>query len=82
MPLLLPEARERARLLSDLHTEVHLDLTSTDHFTDDRGNQHEQAINRLASAGIAGDCAAGRYCPAGTVTRGQMAAFLYRALAP
>ncbi|MBC2931432.1 aminopeptidase N [Nocardioides sp. zg-1228] len=32
MPLLLPEARERAVLLTDVHTEVHLDLTSTEDF--------------------------------------------------
>ena len=30
---MLPEARERALLLTDVHTEVHLDLTSTDAFT-------------------------------------------------
>ncbi|WP_242497437.1 aminopeptidase N [Nocardioides oleivorans] len=29
---MLPEARERATLLTDVHTEVHLDLTSTDDF--------------------------------------------------
>ncbi|SEB57141.1 Membrane alanyl aminopeptidase Metallo peptidase. MEROPS family M01 [Nocardioides exalbidus] len=29
---MLPEARERAALLTDVHTEVHLDLTSTDDF--------------------------------------------------
>lgn len=32
MPLLLPEARERALLLTDVHTELHLDLTSTEDF--------------------------------------------------
>ncbi|MBD3915247.1 aminopeptidase N [Nocardioides hwasunensis] len=32
MPLKLSEARERATLLSDVHTEVHLDLTSTEDF--------------------------------------------------
>ncbi len=32
MPLLLPEARERAVLIFDVHTELHLDLRSTDHF--------------------------------------------------
>ncbi len=29
---MLPEARERATLITDVHTEVHLDLTSTDAF--------------------------------------------------
>ncbi|MDT0185411.1 aminopeptidase N [Microbacterium sp. ARD31] len=32
MPLKLPEARARAVLLTDVHTEVHLDLTSTESF--------------------------------------------------
>ncbi|CUR57090.1 putative Membrane alanyl aminopeptidase, Metallo peptidase, MEROPS family M01 [metagenome] len=32
MPLKLPEARERAVLLTDVHTRVHLDLTSTESF--------------------------------------------------
>ncbi len=72
----------RDEMASFLARALLLPPTSTDHFTDDARNQHQQNINRLASAGIAGGCAAGRYCPAGTVTRGQMAAFLYRALAP
>jgi aminopeptidase N len=29
---MLPEARERALLLTDVHTELHLDLTSTEAF--------------------------------------------------
>ena len=29
---MLPEARERAVLLTDVHTELHLDLTSTEDF--------------------------------------------------
>ena len=29
---MLPEARERAVLLTDVHTELHLDLTSADDF--------------------------------------------------
>ena len=29
---MLPEARERALLLTDVHTELHLDLTSTEDF--------------------------------------------------
>ena len=33
----------------------------------------------VAAAGITGGCGAGKFCPAGGVTRGQMAAFLHRA---
>ncbi len=33
-------------------------------------------INQLAARGITGGCGGGRYCPAGAVSRGQMAVFL------
>jgi spore germination protein YaaH len=72
----------RDEMASFLVRALGLPPTALDHFTDDEGNQHEQNIDRLAAAGIAGGCASGRYCPAGTVTRGQMAAFLYRGLRP
>jgi spore germination protein YaaH len=72
----------RDEMASFLTRALELPATTTNHFSDDAGNQHEQDINRLATAGIAGGCAAGRYCPGATVTRGQMAAFLYRSLAP
>ena len=40
----------------------------------------QDAIRNLWGAGITGGCTATRYCPLGLVTRGQMAAFLHRAL--
>lgn len=52
-------------------------------FTDDNGNVHEGNIEAIAAVGITKGCGAagsGLYCPASTVTRGQMAAFLNRAL--
>jgi hypothetical protein len=54
--------------------------TTTDFFTDDETNVHEVHINRLAASAITSGCTATTYCPAGIVTRGQMAAFLHRAL--
>ena len=54
--------------------------TSTDYFADDEGSQHEANINRLRAAGITSGCGPTSYCPNGLVTRGQMAAFLHRAL--
>ncbi|MGA7228892.1 MAG: S-layer homology domain-containing protein [Acidimicrobiia bacterium] len=54
-----------------------------DRFKDDNGNLFESAIERLAQAGITLGCnppANDRYCPNDYVTRGQMAAFLKRAL--
>lgn len=50
-------------------------------FFDDDGNVHEGAIEAVAAAGITRGCGeADLYCPESGVTRGQMAAFLNRAL--
>ena len=52
-------------------------------FIDDDGNVHEGGIEAIAAEGITSGCnppANNRYCPAETVTRGQMAAFITRAL--
>jgi hypothetical protein len=52
-------------------------------FIDDNGNPHETMIEAIAAAGITTGCnppAANYFCPASTITRGQMAAFLARAL--
>jgi hypothetical protein len=67
-------------MASFLSRAFDLPSTSTDHFVDDEGLSHEAAINRLASSGITSGCAADRFCPTGVVTRGQMAAFLRRAM--
>jgi hypothetical protein len=52
---------------------------STD-FTDDNGNVFEADIERLAAAGVTSGCGPTAFCPNDNVTRGQMAAFLHRAL--
>ena len=44
------------------------------------GHAFFQEIEALAASGVTSGCAAGAYCPNGLVTRGQMAAFLARAL--
>ena len=52
-------------------------------FTDDDGNVHEGYIEAIAEAGITSGCnppISDRYCPQRNVTRGEMAAFLVRAL--
>jgi SpoIID/LytB domain protein len=52
-------------------------------FSDISGSVHYDAIVFIADAGITTGCnppANTKYCPAGSVTRGQMAAFLVRAL--
>ena len=54
--------------------------TANDFFTDDETSTHENAINRVAEAGITTGCTATTFCPKNSVTRGQMAAFLHRAM--
>jgi hypothetical protein len=52
-------------------------------FIDDDGNVHEGGIEAIAAAGVTTGCnppTNNRYCPSQTVTRGQMAAFIVRAL--
>ena len=39
---------------------------------------HEMAIGVLWDEGLTTGCGAGRYCPNDHITRGQLAAFLYR----
>jgi uncharacterized delta-60 repeat protein len=53
------------------------------HFTDTTGHTFELAIDRLRTAGVTEGCNPpdnDRFCPDDLVTRGQMAAFLVRAL--
>jgi uncharacterized protein YkwD len=49
-------------------------------FGDDNNSVFEDDIEWLAATGITLGCAPNRFCPTDTVTRGQMAAFLRRAL--
>jgi len=52
-------------------------------FTDDNGSVHEADIEAIAAAGITRGCnppVNDKYCPESSVTRGEMAAFLNRAL--
>jgi hypothetical protein len=49
-------------------------------FGDVTGAWYEDAVDRVAAAGITVGCARDRFCPHRTVTRAEMAAFLSRAL--
>jgi hypothetical protein len=51
-------------------------------FDDDDGSVHEAAIEALAGAGITGGCSADgfSFCPTRTLSRGQLASLLVRAL--
>lgn len=56
---------------------------TTDRFIDDDASVFEYDIDRLAAAGVTRGCNPpdnDRFCPNNTVTRGQMAAVLHRAL--
>lgn len=70
----------RGQMASFLARALDLPPATEDHFGDDNGTTHEDAINRLAEAGIANGCTSSRFCPDRAVTREQMAGFLQRAL--
>jgi hypothetical protein len=70
----------RGQLATFLAEALNLPAATDDHFTDDDGTTHEDDINRLADAGLASGCGAGRFCPSEPVTRAQSASFLARAL--
>ncbi|MET0567338.1 MAG: CAP domain-containing protein [Acidimicrobiia bacterium] len=59
-----------------------LPAVNGDHFNDDDASTFENAINRVAAAGITQGCNPpenSKFCPNRTMTRGEMAAFLVRA---
>ncbi len=70
----------RAQMATFLTRGFDLPATTIDFFSDDDGNRHEARINSVAAANITRGCGPDRFCPDGIVTRGQMAAFLHRAM--
>ena len=70
----------RDQMASFLVRAFELARSSVDRFTDDEGSIHENDIDALAASGITAGCGGTRYCPRNPVTRGQMAAFLHRAV--
>ena len=58
------------------------DLPPGGTFYDDDGSPHEGAIEALVATDVTKGCVVtpAAFCPRGSVTRGEMAAFLYRAL--
>jgi hypothetical protein len=70
----------RGEMASFLTRGLKLATTTVDRFVDDEDSLHEDAINRVAQAGITLGCDATQFCPAAPTTRGQMAAFLRRGL--
>ena len=74
------EAVTRAQMASFVARALSLPSASGDYFSDDGASMHQADINRLAQAGITNGCGGGRYCPDDSVTRGEMASFISRAL--
>lgn len=72
----------RGQMAAFMVRGLHLPAATKDYFTDDNGTTFEDDINRLAESGITKGCTPTTYCPDDDVTRGQMAAFLHRALEP
>lgn len=71
----------RQEMAAFLARALELPSIGANRFVDDDGSVFESDIARLASAGITRGCNPplnDRFCPAATVTRGEMAAFLHR----
>ena len=75
-------AVSRAEMAAFLSRALELPAATGDFFVDDDGSVYEDAINRLAEAGITRGCdsGGGLFCPDVAVNRAQMATFLIRAL--
>lgn len=77
------ESVTRGQMAAFLRRALELTSVATDYFSDTDGSVFESDINALAAAGITKGCnppANDRFCPDEWVTRGQLAAFLARAL--
>ncbi|HLT97085.1 MAG TPA: hypothetical protein VK070_09900 [Acidimicrobiia bacterium] len=73
----------RGEMAAFLVRALGIPSSSTNHFNDDNGHLFEREINALASADITRGCnppANTRFCPDRTLSRGEMAALLVRAL--
>jgi uncharacterized protein YkwD len=82
--LFCPESNvTRGQMAAFLARALDLPAAREIEFSDDDGSQFEQDIETIAAAGITSGCnppSNTRFCPGENVTRGQMAAFLARAL--
>jgi uncharacterized protein YkwD len=77
------ESVTRGAMAAFIARALSLPAVDGDHFNDDDASTFENAINQIAAAGITQGCNPPqntRFCPDRTMTRGEMAAFLTRAL--
>lgn len=70
----------RAQMASFLQRALDLQTSSIDFFWDDTFSGHQSSINAIAAAKISLGCGSGKFCPSATVSRGEIATFLVRAL--
>ncbi|MGH8924762.1 MAG: S-layer homology domain-containing protein [Acidimicrobiia bacterium] len=79
-PMFCPNASvTRGQMAAFLNRALSL-APGPDAFSDDEGSIFEADINAVAHAGITVGCTPTAFCPNDLITRGQMAAFLDRAL--
>jgi hypothetical protein len=70
----------RGQMAAFLRRAIGLPDAAVDAFTDDDGSEFEADIDAISAAGITTGCAPDIFCVDAPVTRGQMAAFIVRAL--
>ena len=74
------ETVTRAQMASFIYRAFDVPDASGHRFRDLDGKAHQDAIAAISQAGIAQGCSRNRFCPDRPVSRGEMAAFLQRAL--
>jgi hypothetical protein len=75
------EVVTRGEMAAFLVRAFKLSASTHDPFSDDDGTVFESDVAALDASGVTSGCATRLYCPDRSVTRGEMAAFLIRALA-
>lgn len=70
----------RGQMAAFLTRAFELPPSSTDYFRDDDGRYYETSANAIREAGYTHGCGEARFCGERSLTRGEMASFLARAL--
>ncbi len=72
----------REQVARAIAVAMSLPPATTDHFDDDDGRPLEADIDRVAEAGVMAACGERRFCPTGSVSRGQLVRYLRLSLEP
>jgi hypothetical protein len=70
----------REQMATFIQRAFDIPATNLDFFDDDESSPHEAAINAVTAAGVAQGCGRDTFCPSQTVTRGEIAGVIHRAL--